>query len=441
MKKHNDKNANTSPGEDMMKATADPRLKSVVTLIETQLSPVKEVLADFAKAMLDNTITLENRIKSFEKYSPPTMEDTPNEPQEPNELSFIPRSARVKLELNHSKALANDTEIIRLKRDLELCKKEFTEKVTKVFKTCAELELNYCKQERITTFLSYALKITKALIVFERIETPLVTQLNSIQFSVRTLITCLRKIRLTVTPPGELNFFREYLKMDEPDVREALIKNFIPPEQPFREMERNENELDFQDVISDKLINLILPITAKLQANINKENKIKKAASLLAAEFKRTEILNATQATAIAVGNTSTTNVTMEQHIKNLVEEAVKKQTSNNSTIKQKNSPGSKKPRPSLPKNTSKGNTTRPQQNENRKRKTPEPNSSTDPQKEPESSNPKKTKRNRPNEKNKQENIKHKKNNRGKNKRKNAQGPQGEKQKGKRKENGKNQRK
>lgn len=150
-------------------------------------------------------------------------------------------------------------------------------------------------------------------------------------------------------------------------------------------MERNENELDFQDVISDKLINLILPITAKLQANINKENKIKKAASLLAAEFKRTEILNATQATAIAVGNTSTTNVTMEQHIKNLVEEAVKKQTSNNSTIKQKNSPGSKKPRPSLPKNTNKGNTTRPQQNENRKRKTPEPNSSTDPQKEPES--------------------------------------------------------
>ena len=88
MKKHNDKNANTSPGEDMMKATADPRLKSVVTLIETQLSPVKEVLADFAKAMLDNTITLENRIKSFEKYSPPIGDDLPNEPQDPNNTLF-----------------------------------------------------------------------------------------------------------------------------------------------------------------------------------------------------------------------------------------------------------------------------------------------------------------------------------------------------------------
>jgi hypothetical protein len=40
----------------------------------------------------------------------------------------------------------------------------------------------------------------------------------------------------------------------------------------------------------------------------------------------------------------------MELHIKKLVEEAVKKHTSSN----QKNSPGSKKPQPSLPK-TNKG--------------------------------------------------------------------------------------
>jgi len=95
----------------------------------SQLMPVKEVFADFAKAMLDNTITLENRTKSFEKYSPRTLEDTPKEPQEPNEPSFILRSARVKLELNYSKALANDTEIIRLKRESEECKKDFTTKV------------------------------------------------------------------------------------------------------------------------------------------------------------------------------------------------------------------------------------------------------------------------------------------------------------------------
>jgi hypothetical protein len=44
----------------------------------------------------------------------------------------------------------------------------------------------------------------------------------------------------------------------------------------------------------------------------------------------------------------------MEQHIRNLVEEVVKKQTSNN-TKRPKNSPGSKKPRPSLPKKNKQG--------------------------------------------------------------------------------------
>jgi len=85
MTNNNDKNANTTPGVDTVKAIADPRLKSVVTLIEMQLTPVKEVLADFAKAMLDNTIALENRIKSFKKYSSVTNEDNIDEPQEPSQ--------------------------------------------------------------------------------------------------------------------------------------------------------------------------------------------------------------------------------------------------------------------------------------------------------------------------------------------------------------------
>jgi hypothetical protein len=78
--------------------------------------------------MLDNMIALENRIKSFNKYSSVTTDDNINEPQDPpqdpNALpSFIPRSARVKLELNCSKALANDMAINDLKKELEICKK------------------------------------------------------------------------------------------------------------------------------------------------------------------------------------------------------------------------------------------------------------------------------------------------------------------------------
>jgi len=265
--------------------------------------------------------------------------------------SFIPRSSRVKLDLSYSKALANDTAIDGLKRDLELCKKEFTEKVTKIFKSCAELEMNHCKQDRIRTFLSYTLNTIRALIVFERIDTPLVAPLNSLLFSIRTIIEFLHKIKTNILLIGEQNFFRDYLKMDEPQVRENLVKNFIPLEQhPFNDIERLDNELEFQDIISDKLINLILPVTIKLQSITDKENKIKKAAALLAAEFKKDKIITATVATAISIENTTTANVNMELHIKKLVEEAVKKHTSSN----QKNSPGSKKPQPSLPK-TNKG--------------------------------------------------------------------------------------
>jgi len=321
MTNNNDQNANTLPGADEKKAIADPRLKPIVKLIETQLMPVKEVLADFAKAMLDNTITLENRIKSLEKYSPSTLDDTPNEPQDPNELSFIPRSARVKLELNYSKALANDTAINGLKRELEQCKKDFTRKVTMIFKSCAELELNHCKLDRIKTFLAFTLKITEALIVFERIERPMVTTLNTLHYSIRTVISFLRKTRRRIPPPSELNFYLEYLKMDEGDVREILIKNFFPSEHTFEwDIERTESELEFQEIISNKLISLILP---------------------------------ATEATAIAIEDISTgiANTNMEQHINKLIEAALKKQTSE----KAKNSQGSKSPQTSLPKKKDKG--------------------------------------------------------------------------------------
>jgi len=375
MTKQNEKNANTPPGADEKKAIADPRLKPIVKLIETQLMPVKEVLADFAKAMLDNTITLENRIKSFEKYSPRTLEDTPNEPQEPNEPSFIPRSARVKLELNYSKALANDTEIIRLKRELEECKKDFTTKVTKVFQTCAEIELKHYKEERVKTFLAFTLKITEALLVFERIERPMVTTLNTLHYSIRTVISLLRKIKYNIPLLHELNFFRNYLKMNEPDVKEILIKNFYPSGHTFTEdIERTESELETQEIIEDKLINLILPITIELQSTIDKENRIKKAASILCAKFKSAAITTATEATAIAVEEISTgiANTNMEQHINKMIEAAIKKHTVNTP----KNSQGSKSPRTSLPKNKKQGKDKKKngQQTRNKQKSSPSKN-------------------------------------------------------------------
>jgi hypothetical protein len=81
---------------------------------------------------------------------------------------------------------------------------------------------------------------------------------------------------------------------------------------------------------SKQLISLILPITIELQSTVDEENKVKKAAMILAAKFKSTAITTATEATAIAIEEISTgiANTNMEQHINKLIEATLKKQTS-----------------------------------------------------------------------------------------------------------------
>ena len=138
-------------------------------------------------------------------------------------------------------------------------------------------------------------------------------------------------------------------------LEEILIKNFFPSENTFEwDIERTASELEFQEIIANKLINLLLPITVELQYTINKENTIKKAATTLAAKFKATAIRTATEATAIAIEEVTTgnNNTNMEQHINKLIEAAIKKHTSNK---QQKNAKGSKSPQTSLPKNNRQG--------------------------------------------------------------------------------------
>jgi hypothetical protein len=53
------------------------------------------------------------------------------------------------LEINISKALAKSQQFMVGKRELELCKKEFTNEHTKMFQFSAEREMNYCKEKGI----------------------------------------------------------------------------------------------------------------------------------------------------------------------------------------------------------------------------------------------------------------------------------------------------
>ncbi len=69
MTNNNDLNANTLPGADEKKAITDPRLKPIVKLIETQLMPVKEVLADYAQKRNRNSPPVSGNQRSLNSSS------------------------------------------------------------------------------------------------------------------------------------------------------------------------------------------------------------------------------------------------------------------------------------------------------------------------------------------------------------------------------------
>jgi hypothetical protein len=115
MTKTKEANANTKPGVDKNDPTADVRLKSILPVIATQLIPVKEALVDFAKTMLANTTHLNKRIATLEKFN--STETSSSMPQLSNDMSpYVPKSARIKLTLQYSTALANDTTLKDLRR-------------------------------------------------------------------------------------------------------------------------------------------------------------------------------------------------------------------------------------------------------------------------------------------------------------------------------------
>jgi hypothetical protein len=307
--------------------------------------------------MLANTTKLNKRIATLEKFNPTETSSTVPQPSN-NTPPYIPKSARIKLSLQYSTALANDMTIKELTEKLEVVKKDFMSKTTEILKDCAALEVKKAKELRIKAFLTNTHKITDALILYEQVHTPLVTTLNDLHLSIYTVVAFLRKIQNIVPKTGDPYIYRDYLKMDYQDVKRILLDNFIS-----RELAEAGNrtwtdcERIFVEKITSTLEETILPVTVHLQTFLDKEEKDKKAESQITARFKNTSILNAMEATAIAINDTSNNNNTnMEQHIKKLVRKAFKahaasNNNNNNKNKKRKNSPGDKTPQPLSPKN------------------------------------------------------------------------------------------
>ncbi len=159
----------------------NPRLKTILPLIATQLIPIQQVFTDFAIVMLNNMKTLQNRINTLAKFEQnTTVKPNATELTVDNNTTYIPKSALIKTSINVSNAcaLANDTKIKELRTELVGYKKDFGTKVATIFKQCAELEVKTEKAARIQTFLSYSSKLTQGFIIIEERKSTLSTDLN-----------------------------------------------------------------------------------------------------------------------------------------------------------------------------------------------------------------------------------------------------------------------
>jgi hypothetical protein len=309
--------------------------------------------------MLDNTRALKSRKATLAKFCKiiPTTQNTATEFPNQNSSMYIPKSARLKTTLTYSKALANETELKDLQEELMQCNKDYGQKVAFIFERCAKLEEKNERISRIKTFLLHCLKLTQGLVLIEKRCTILETTLSIDHFTLWILRVFLRSNK--VIRLGELKIYEEYLLINYEEVKDEFVALFLPNDLTLENEDENnimkksgtEGEKPFRDNVIKKLHDLVLPTTFHLQLKLDQEKEKKITTSLISAEYKLAETMKATEATALAISDTSPQGqINMEQHLKKLVQQVVKDQlTTPSSSKKRKNSPGGKTPQPSPP--------------------------------------------------------------------------------------------
>ncbi len=295
----------------------------------------------------------------------PAIQNTATELPTPNSSLYIPKSARVKITLTYSKALANETEIKDLQEELMKCNKEYGQKVAYIFEQCAKLEEKNEKISRVKTFLSHCLKLTQGLVIIEKRCTILETTLNINHFTLWILLVFLRTI--TATRLNELDIYDNYLHMEYQEVKREFIALFLPNDPTLENEDENNitkklgttEEKHFRDNVVKKLHDLVLPTTFHLQIKLDQEEEKQITTSLISAEYKRAETIQATEATALATSDISPQGqANMEQHLKKTSSKSCKRPTYHSiPSKKRKNFPGGKKPQSSPPVKKTNGET------------------------------------------------------------------------------------
>jgi len=326
----NDGSNSSSDKKDSKSQSNDPRLKSILNLIATQLPPIQEVIIYYAKAMLDKTRALKSRqatLAKFRKTIPKSF--------------YVPKSARVKINLTYSNALKNETEIKDLEEELKESISIFGARVACIFERTAKLEEIQEKTSRLHTFLNYCHKLIQGFVIIARRRFDLETNLSTENLEKWCLLVLLRNLKTTSV--SGLHIFEQYLEVDYKEAKENFTKLFLPNYQPAETEDEAENDIfyrkgskveaSFVCSVTEQVEGLIIPTTFKLQLELDKQEETKTITSLIEAKFKRDETLTATEATALAIHDVTPSNQNnMEQHIKKLIDDAISKKLSKSAT-------------------------------------------------------------------------------------------------------------
>jgi len=270
----------------------DERLKSVRSLIESQLPTVKGTIETIAVTMIDATKVVRN----FEARLVGWNEATTEKP-------YIPRSARVTCPLTYSESLADDTETLRLKRELEDTVQLFAVNASFSMKQMAQREIEYAKETKTKKFAELSVKlfeyVTLHIIENEKLGESAQYEKDFKTFGIVILLHFLK----TKVPDRMFGTYLPRREMVYTAICKELFENMRDHD---HQLQRPDPALtDDENIIRravEKSINtFFMKVTYDLQMDLDEATEAKQHEATLAAYVKKSTIQAATSATQTAL--------------------------------------------------------------------------------------------------------------------------------------------
>eukprot|EP00978_Attheya_sp_CCMP212_P047392 scaffold421343_cov65-Attheya_sp.AAC.1 len=267
-------------------------MNSVRSLIESQLPTVKDTIEDIAVKMIEAT-TL---VRKFEARLVSWNEATTENP-------YIPKNARVTCPLTHSLSLADDTETMRLKRELEDTVQLFSVNASFSMKQMVQREIEYAKEMKTKKFAELSVKLFE-YVTLHIIENEKLGESTQYEKDFKTFGIVILLYFLKTKVPDRM--FGTYLPRREIvyiAISKELFENMRDQD---HQLQRPEPALtDDENLIRLAVESAIKPffmkVTYDLQMDLDEATEVKQHEAILAAYVKKSTIQAATSATQTAL--------------------------------------------------------------------------------------------------------------------------------------------